>query len=186
MIKTILKWISNVLLGLLIIIVVISLISSFKGRKDPEHIPSVLGFKTMPVLTGSMRPVLEPGDMIVIKQIDTKKVKTNDVITYWIGNKLVTHRVVEIVNGNGNTSFRTKGDANNVEDGKLISPDKIVGRLAYNIPKGGYITNFIKSGKGFVLFFILPIVLLLGGEIKKVLFEVIAKKEKNHSDDMEV
>lgn len=187
MIKRVFKWITNIILGILILIVVLSMISSFQGRNNPNHIPSVLGYKLMSVLTGSMRPALEPGDMIIAKEIDSKQIQVNDVITYWIGNNLVTHRVVEIVNKDQELFFKTKGDANNVEDQALVPSNRIVGKLSFNIPKGGYIASFIRSSKGFVLFFILPIMCILVGEFKKILSSMSQQdKNETHVDDMEV
>lgn len=187
MIKTVFKWVVNVALGFLIVIVVLSLISSFQARKNPNQIPSVFGYKTMSVLTGSMRPVLQPGDMIVTKEINPQNITVDDVITYWVGDKLVTHRVIDVVNKDGKLLFETKGDNNNIEDQELVQSDKVVGKLAFNIPKAGYTANFIRSGKGLVIFFILPIMLIVAGELKKVLSEMSKEdNDKNHTDNMEV
>ena len=69
------------------------------------------GIKTAIVLTGSMEPVLEINDFVVIKK--PKDIKVNDIISYDDnGEKEVLHRVVKI---DGET-ITTKGDANNTED----------------------------------------------------------------------
>ncbi|MTI66898.1 MAG: signal peptidase I [Firmicutes bacterium] len=171
--KKVFKWLSNIILGILIILVLFSVFSMFQSRKNPDKVQSIFGYKPMSVLTGSMRPKLQPGDMIVAKDILPKEVKLKDIITFKIGsNTLVTHRVVDIVTKDNKLYFKTKGDANNVKDQDLVSSDQLIGVLAFNIPKGGYIANFIRSPKGFLLLIIVPIILLLGGELKSILSDV--------------
>ncbi|MTI69372.1 MAG: signal peptidase I [Firmicutes bacterium] len=177
--KKILKWISNIILGLLIILVLFSVFSMFQSRKNSDKVQSIFGYKPMSVLTGSMRPNLQPGDMIIAKEIPENKVKLEDIITYKVDrNTLVTHRVIDIVTKDNKLYFKTKGDANNVEDQDLVSSEQLVGVLAFNIPNGGYIANFIRSPKGFLLLIILPIILLLGGELKGILSNVDEYNDK--------
>jgi len=82
--------------------------------------PHVLGYRTMTMLTGSMAPMIEPGDVTVVTPIAVQDVTEGMVITYHqpIGDRsLVTHRVVEVDRGaDGRISVRTKGDANEAID----------------------------------------------------------------------
>ncbi len=82
--------------------------------------PHVLGYRTMTMLTGSMAPMIEPGDVTVVTPIAVADVAEGMVITYHqpIGDRaLVTHRVVEVDRtADGRVSVRTKGDANEAMD----------------------------------------------------------------------
>lgn len=82
--------------------------------------PHVLGYRTMTMLTGSMAPMIEPGDVTVVTPIAVEDVVEGMVITYHqpIGNRsIVTHRVVEVDRtADGRVSVRTKGDANEAID----------------------------------------------------------------------
>ena len=82
--------------------------------------PHVLGYRTMTMLTGSMAPLIEPGDVTVVTPIAVEDVTEGMVITYHqpIGNRsLVTHRVVEVQrDATGAVTVRTKGDANEAID----------------------------------------------------------------------
>ena len=81
--------------------------------------PHVLGYRTMTMLTGSMAPMIEPGDVTVVTPIGVEDVTEDMVITYHqpIGDRsLVTHRVVEVDRTDGRVSVRTKGDANEAID----------------------------------------------------------------------
>lgn len=186
--RKILKWIGNIIFLFLIVIAVLSLYSGIQARRHPGVIPSILGYKPMSVLSGSMRPLLQPGDMIVVKDVDYENVNTGDVITFKVNETtLVTHRVVDILEENGTKTFRTKGDANNTEDSGLITPEHFVGVLAFSIPKGGYVGNFIRSPIGFMLLILLPIFFLIGGEIKNMLSAMNQDKreDSNHQDNVE-
>ena len=82
--------------------------------------PHVLGYRTMTMLTGSMAPMIEPGDVTVVTPVAVEDVTEGMVITYHqpIGNRsLVTHRVVEVQrDATGSVTVRTKGDANEAID----------------------------------------------------------------------
>lgn len=82
--------------------------------------PHALGYRTMTMLTGSMAPMIEPGDVTVVTPIAVQDVTEGMVITYHqpIGDRsLVTHRVVEVQrDAAGSVTVRTKGDANEAID----------------------------------------------------------------------
>ncbi|WP_427172281.1 signal peptidase I [Arthrobacter sp. 92] len=82
--------------------------------------PRVLGYQTITMLTGSMSPLISPGDVVVTVPTPVNALKTGDIITYRIpvdDHRVETHRVVKIMrNADGTTTVQTKGDANNTED----------------------------------------------------------------------
>lgn len=82
--------------------------------------PRFLGYQTSTMLTGSMAPLINPGDVVVSVAKPSSGLKTGDIITYGIpvdDRRIETHRVVDIIrNANGTTAVRTKGDANNGAD----------------------------------------------------------------------
>lgn len=163
------KWIGNIVVAFFVCVVILSVISMIQSRRNPGQLPSVLGFRAMSVLTGSMRPVLQPGDMIIVKETRAENIKENDIITYRKGPEtLVTHRVVEVVDRDGTLMFRTRGDANNVEDDFLVPSGSVIGSLVLRIPYGGYVSRFVRSPVGFAIFIIIPLILLLGGEIRNI------------------
>lgn len=78
--------------------------------------PHVFGYRTATMLTGSMSPQINPGDVIVSVPKPAEDVRVGDVITYHIpveDHRVETHRVVKVSNGeDGSIAVRTKGDAN--------------------------------------------------------------------------
>jgi len=99
------------------------------------YLPGVIGFKSYRVLSGSL---------VYVKQVDVDSINTGDVITFHISeSNLVTHRVVEKDSIRG--GFITKGDANEVNDGGLVTYDSVVGKVMFDIPLLGYVSSFMSS-----------------------------------------
>jgi signal peptidase I len=82
--------------------------------------PHVLGYRTMTMLTGSMAPEINPGDVTVVTPIAVSEVRVGMVLTYHRpieDHSLVTHRVISVQkSADGTVTVRTKGDANPAAD----------------------------------------------------------------------
>jgi signal peptidase I len=82
--------------------------------------PHVLGYRTMTMLTGSMSPGIDPGDVIVVTPLPISEVQAGMVISYHIpidDHRLVSHRVLSVeTSPDGAVTVQTKGDANDAPD----------------------------------------------------------------------
>src|SRR3954453_16617326 len=82
--------------------------------------PHVLGYRTMTMLTGSMSPQIDPGDVVVSPPLDVQDVTEGMVISYHIpidDHRVVTHRVTSVQHdSDGTVTVQTKGDANTAVD----------------------------------------------------------------------
>ena len=88
----------------------------------------MLGFRPVIVLSGSMEPAIQTGDMILLHKADSSQLKEGDVICYLVSGKAITHRIVEITTGeDGQTRYITQGDANNTADQQAVTADQIQG-----------------------------------------------------------
>ncbi|HYF75353.1 MAG TPA: signal peptidase I [Candidatus Nitrosocosmicus sp.] len=179
--KKVMKLIGNTVTVLLVVIVAMSVFSMLQHRKNPDKLPSVFGYSTMSVLTGSMRPYLQPGDMIVDRIVKAEEIKVGDVVTYKIGSSLVTHRVTEVLTEDSKILLMTRGDANNTDDGKPITEEQLIGKVVSRIPYGGYIARFIRSPIGLLLIIVIPVTFMLIGEVKNILSGG-KKKTKEETD----
>ncbi len=98
--------------------------------------PRFLPYQTSTMLTGSMSPVINPGDVVVSARIQVSELRVGDVITYSIpidDHKIETHRVTSIERDDaGTTSVITKGDANQSADPwvAVLSEDYIYKNVA--------------------------------------------------------
>ncbi|MEH7385964.1 signal peptidase I [Bacillus sp. JJ1521] len=150
--KKIGTWVGNIVFVVFIMITLAIIVLLLLSKNQQGQVPSIFGYKMLTVLSGSMEPLLSPGDVIFVKELDPNLVKVNDVITYQKGEQtFITHRVVDMFTNVGAISFQTKGDANNVNDQELVEPNQIVGTLKFHIPKVGYIANMLKSKLGLFL-----------------------------------
>ena len=114
---------------IMIAIVFVSIIIVVQKVTNNEE--SFLGFRIFRVQTGSMIPKYQIGDVILVREVDTDKIKIGDDVTYEgkIGSMsglLVTHRVIDIEEVDGKRIFHTQGIANNTED-PVVSEDQING-----------------------------------------------------------
>lgn len=150
-----------VLCVIFIPIIVINLILILGSYIHPEVLPGVFGFKPAVVLSGSMEPAIQPGDLILIREADTADLGEGDVICYLSSGKAVTHRIVGVATGaDGETRYITQGDANNAQDSLPVSAEQIQG--VWNGARVGGLGNFIlfmQTPVGMVIFIVCPLLL---------------------------
>ena len=103
------------------------------------------------IATGSMEPMIKPGDVILVKKIvdmeGINKLKEGDAIQFRRDSILISHRIVEVKKDDKGIRYRTKGDNNSSEDTELVKPEDVKGTIAYVVPKVGWPTLLLKSRK---------------------------------------
>ena len=105
-----------------------------------QDITTIGGYGLLEVVSGSMEPTIQVGDLIVINTKD-KDYKVGDIVTFYdIDGSFVTHRIV-FLDGD---QMRTKGDNNNSED-ELTNTSEIVGKYKFKIGGGGRLLTVLKS-----------------------------------------
>lgn len=143
---------------MLIPVIIINLTLIYKGFSDSENIPGVMGYRPVIVLSGSMEPTFNTGDMILLEPAaDAENLHSDDVIAYLVGGKVTTHRIVQVTELEGQKMYITKGDYNNIEDRIPVEPSQIQG--VYNgkrIPNLGNIMMFMQSNIGILVFLGVP------------------------------
>jgi len=100
------------------------------------------------IATGSMEPMIKPGDVILVnKTVDKSSLTTGDVIQFKRDNILISHRIVEVVEDDQGWGYRTKGDNNSGIDSEIVRFERIKGEIIRVVPKIGRLTLLIKSEK---------------------------------------
>lgn len=139
-VKKIWNWLTTILVVLVVILAILLV-----GAR-------LIGLQVFTVLSGSMEPTYHVGSLIYVKKVDPFQLKSGDVITFMLDEDTVaTHRVVEVVPDEEDASvirFRTKGDANEAEDGSLVHYRNVIGTPVFTIPKLGYLANYIQHPPG--------------------------------------
>ena len=72
-------------------------------------------YRVITVLSGSMRPTMPPGSLVVSAPEPVTSLRVGQVITFQAPteqHQVVTHRVIQIIRQGDVTKIRTKGDAN--------------------------------------------------------------------------
>ena len=122
--KKILKYLSNFLIGILVLfcLYAISVTTLFK-----QSYVNVFGYTFFVVATGSMSGTINVNDAVIVKITD--KFKVNDIITYMNDGYFITHRVISIKGD----EIITKGDINNTEDDP-INYNNVIGKVSFIFP----------------------------------------------------
>jgi len=108
----------------------------------------IIGYQCYTVISGSMAPEYNVGDLLYVKEVDVNTIKVGDPITFILNEDLVvaTHRVVEI--DAENKRFYTKGDANDTVDNSPVHFNNVIGVPQFSIPKLGYVSDFVQNPPG--------------------------------------
>jgi len=136
-------------------IILITILAGYKKYVKHENNISILGFRQYVVATGSMEPEYNIGDLIVIRETTKEEIKIGDVINYIseTGIDTITHRVVDIIQKDGQTYYKTKGDNNNSVDPELVNYSQVKGILVFKISKLGTVITKMFTGTGITILF---------------------------------
>ncbi len=122
------------------------------------------------VLSGSMEPTLEPGDVVFIQHATIDDVEIGDIITFrsHVGHETpYTHRVIDITHDERGTVLTTQGDANAHPDPMYVNDDMLIGTLHFTIPKLGFLINGAQSQLTPLILVVLSI-LTVGYEVNRL------------------
>lgn len=164
--KDTLKKIWNIVSTGLVILVVLCAVFLMGSR--------LMGYQVFTIISGSMEPEYNVGDLIYVKKVDPHNIKVGDDITFILNEDLViaTHRVVRI--DAENQHFYTKGLANEIEDSDPVHFNNVIGVPKFSIAKLGYVSNFIQNPPGTYITIGFGVLLIL------IVFlpDIISKKEE--------
>jgi len=175
--KKTLKITTTTILILLALLAAVVLFYFFQSKGNIDKAPSILGYKPLTILSNSMQPTFDAGDIILIDV--TVEPKEGDVITFkHPDGVLVTHRAIRVFEKDGTQFFETKGDNNVQVDDVIISRENIIGVQKKIVPFAGYIAKFAAGPIGFALLIVIPLVAFIIIEIFQRLGIIGNKKEK--------
>lgn len=162
----------NSVLNTVGVVVLLVLLAPFVMYAVPQTIGAAESYV---VMSGSMSPTVQTGDVIFVYEREPSTIETGDVITYSLNDRqreVTTHRVVDIVrNDQGQRLFVTKGDANEDPDPYRVSPGDVIGvmptwnGIPARVPFLGHALLFAQSKEGIALLVFVPAGLLVVTEI---------------------
>ena len=138
------KVIMNILITLLVVVALFTSYSFFVLNVMHKDYISIFGYTYFEVVSGSMSPIIEVNDIVVVKLDSDYEV--GDVITYMSDGDFVTHRVSKM----DQRYITTKGDANNTKDA-FVNRDNVIGKVVFILPKAGICKDVFMTPKVLVL-----------------------------------
>lgn len=169
----------NILKTFIFIIILLFIIIVLYTRLYPKS-DGIFGLKIFSVSTASMSPKLKVGDVIVVKKTDYKKIKVGDIVTYQgmvsdFKDKIITHRVEQIITENNKYIYYTKGIANSILD-PAVYQDQVYGVMIYKIFTVSIISRLLRNVFGFILIIVIPLCILFRAELMNLL--ILLKKRR--------
>ena len=195
--------IGNVVMWLFIAFAVVVTIFAFSAQSSSDGIPTI-GDKVMsPVLSDSMSPTFNKGDIIFSRKLadaDKSTLEVGQIITFKADldnngtTEINTHRIVNVIKDGGYVSYKTKGDNNFAEDSYDVSSTDVISVYDENkdtrIPLLGSILNFLLTPAGFFIVIVIPLILFFIFEIvmfvRKLLEVKNAGKKQITEEDEEL
>lgn len=144
-------------------------------------VPSVFGYATLSVQTGSMSGTIEAGDLVLIKK--TNDYEEGDIVTFLHEGEAVptTHRIIGVaLDGR----FITKGDANNTQDILPVDEAEIFGEVVNVFPKVGLFFNWVQS-EGWLYIVAALVIVCVGTFLVKTMFEPEEESEPAQTEPTE-
>ena len=137
------KYCKYIVCTFLIIILIYNIIIIIKSLVNPNKTPSFLGIKTYIIVSGSMEPNLNIGDIVIVRETDN--IKKGDIISFRENMEIITHRVNDIKLFDDEIKYQTKGDNNNSVDIELVELKNIEGKVINKIPKIGNVLLLLQK-----------------------------------------
>lgn len=100
------------------------------------------------IISGSMLPKIDIGDVVVVKSIEPEEVELDDVIQFREIEQdvRINHRVIDIQEDErGLPLFITKGDNNDSPDSEPVIAEQVMGKVIHIVPRVGWVTIALRS-----------------------------------------
>jgi signal peptidase len=110
-------------------------------------LPSVFGYRSLTVISGSMVPTLGVGSIVIDEVISPPQARPGDIVTFKdpLHPRQLTHRLQK-VRVEGDTYYMTTlGDANDVPEHWTVPRTGHIGRVVAHLPKLGYARQWLSS-----------------------------------------
>lgn len=153
--RVMIKFLRGVLAAILCVVLCFNIWLLIQQTVMKKQAPEVFGYSQYIVTSGSMEPEMAVGDLVLVKS--ESEYKAGDVVTFIESSgAVVTHRII----GTVEDMFITKGDANNTEDGELLLPENIVGKVQLVLPGAGNAVAFLRSPLGLLIIIVAGFLLI--------------------------
>ena len=142
------------------------------------------GLRIFNIVSGSMEPDYDIGDVIVVKNVRPEKIKVGDNVTY-LGTKgqiqglIVTHQVIERRVEDGKYYFTTQGVNNEYKDPE-ISYEQLYGKVIYRTIVFSFISKAMTN-----IYMYFAIFLVVGGYTSYQIVKIVYKDDEDEEEESE-
>lgn len=103
-------------------------------------------FYALSIGSESMSPYIDKGDVVIVKKTkDYDKLEIGNILVYKKNDRVVVHRISQVIKDKDQYIFTTKGDANPTEDGYPIYENEVIGTVQFRIKLLGWPTVWINE-----------------------------------------
>ena len=154
--------ITTVILIFSVCVMIFTVISVNTVGKDADF----LGYKPYIVLSDSMKDTFAVGDLSLSAQADPETLEPGDIITFTSIDpsnygSVVTHKIREITEYEGEPAFVTYGTTTGVDDSYPVPFDNVIGEYKFRLPKMGHFFEFLTTPAGYVTVILIPFLVLI-------------------------
>ena len=152
--RSVRRWVDRLLMGVLIAVIVAGTVAVLSGR-----------YQLRPVLSGSMRPGLPVGGIVITERVPTSSLQVRDVVVFHSPDHpqdLIVHRIVSLTPGASGPVVKTQGDANTAPDPWTVTLHGATAyRAVYALPLVGYVAVWVHGPSGRLALMVTGLLLLL-------------------------
>ena len=133
--------------------------------------PSLVGGRSLTVMSGSMEPALGVGDVVINSRVSPAEVRVGDIVTFNDPEgtgKLITHRVRQVRIVDDTAKVVTKGDNTNAVERWDMPARGSLGRVEYHVPLLGFLVFWLHGPFASLALVVIPAVLLAGFELWRI------------------
>lgn len=179
------KIITTVILIFAVCVMIFTVISVNTVGKDADF----LGYKPYIVLSDSMKDTFAVGDLSVSKRTDPAALEPGNIITFKSIDpenygQVVTHKIRELTEYEGEPAFITYGTTTGVDDVYPVPFKNVIGEYKFRLPKMGYFFEFLKSPSGYFSVILLPFLLLIILQAARF-FKLLKQYKKEQQAELE-
>jgi signal peptidase len=158
---------------LLVMVAALLMVVAVASRFSSGEEYTVFGHPMLVVLSGSMTPAIDTGDLIVDNRVSASQarhLRVDQIITFYDapGSQMVfTHRIVKVVRQGGSVLYQTKGDYNNAADAALRRSGDVIGVYRAKVPFGGYVLSALHRPLVLGLLLAAPVLWFVSGLLRQ-------------------
>lgn len=174
--RFILVFVKTIITLVLILMLAVILVQRFSSNNF-----SVGGIRVFTIISNSMLPYYEAGDILILKEENPSNIKIDDNVTYMgktgqVKGLVVTHKVIDKREEDGKYYFTTQGTNNEIADPE-IDESQIYGKVVYKTVLLSALCKIMLKPAGYYILFML-VALVVSYQIVSTIFN------KDEEDDM--